>query len=143
GPVEKGSTVEKEDDEVGSPEEIDVVRVSPPRHQHEGYLPMPQHDAPFGIDFAQECYAMIRSLKKMLLTLMCIAHTERTRMAGQMDVLNWQVNQLEREFRGGGASSSSGAPAPYYYHTPVNFYAPYHPQPPMGFNVPPPNVGGS
>ncbi|GMY19912.1 hypothetical protein FCV25MIE_15151, partial [Fagus crenata] len=109
GPVEKGSTVEKEDDEVGSPEEIDVVRVSPPRHQHEGYLPMPQHDAP----------------------------------AGQMDVLNWQVNQLEREFRGGGASSSSGAPAPYYYHTPVNFYAPYHPQPPMGFNVPPPNVGGS
>ena len=60
-----------------------------------------------------------------------------------MDELNRQVDQLEREFRGGGASSSSGALAPYYYHTPANFYAPCHPQPPMGFNVPPPNVGGS
>uniref|UniRef100_A0A2N9GKM7 Aminotransferase-like plant mobile domain-containing protein n=1 Tax=Fagus sylvatica TaxID=28930 RepID=A0A2N9GKM7_FAGSY len=154
GLVEKGNTEEKEDDEedykVSSSEESDVFCISPPRHQHEEEMPIPQveglptlpSDGQFGINFAQECYAMIGSLKRMQLTLTYIAHTERTRMAGQMAELNRQVDQ-RREFRGGGASSSSGAPPLYYCHTPVNFYAPYHPQPLMGFNVPLANVGGS
>ncbi|GMY13065.1 hypothetical protein FCV25MIE_08304, partial [Fagus crenata] len=154
GLVEKGNTEEKEDDEedyeVSSSEESDVFCISPPRHQHEEEMPIPRveglptlpSDGQFGINFAQECYAMIGSLKRMQLTLMYIAHTEQTRMAGQMAELNRQVDQ-RREFRGGGASSSSGAPPLYYCHTPANFYAPYHPQPLMGFNVPLANVGGS